>query len=126
MPQQLPILEPPSELDRLRETLGIEFPNIDGARAKARAFRQQVESGLYGLTLEDTSIVLFGSLAREEFTSGSDVDWTVLVDGIANPKHFDVALKTERFLKSLGAKGPGREAILDRKSTRLNSSHRCI
>jgi predicted nucleotidyltransferase len=122
MPQQLPILEPPSELDRLRETLGIEFPNIDGARAKARAFRQQVESGLYGLTSEDTSIVLFGSLAREEFTSRSDVDWTVLVDGIANPKHFDVALKTERFLKSLGAKGPGREGIFGK----LAFSHEII
>jgi len=111
MPQQPSILKPPSELDRLRETLGIAFPNIDGARAEARAFRQQVESGLDGRTSEDTSVVLFGSLAREEFTSGSDVDWTVLVDGIANPKHLEVALKTERFLEGLGAKGPGREGI---------------
>jgi hypothetical protein len=62
MPQQLTILdEPPSELDRLRETLGIEFSNIDGARAEARTFRERLESHLYGLTSEDTSIVLFGS-----------------------------------------------------------------
>jgi hypothetical protein len=60
MPRQLSILEPPSDPDRLRETLGIEFPNIDGAGADASAFRQQLESALYGLTSEDTSIVLFG------------------------------------------------------------------
>jgi predicted nucleotidyltransferase len=111
MPRQLSILEPPSELDRLRETLGIEFPNIDGARADASAFRQQLESALYGLTSEDTSIVLFGSLAREEFTSGSDVDWTVLVDGIANPKHLEVARETDRIVESLGARPPGQEKI---------------
>lgn len=105
MPQQLSILEPPSELDRLRETLGIEFPNIDGARAEATAFRQKVDLGLDGLVSEDTSIVVFGSLAREEFTSGSDVDWTVLVDGIANPRHLDIALKTEHFLKRSRSQG---------------------
>src|ERR1700691_473912 len=111
MPQQLSILEPSSELDRLRETLGIAVPNIDTARAAAATFRQQLEGDLLGLTSEDASIVLFGSLAREEFTSGSDVDWTLLVDGIANPKHLEVALKTESFLERIGARGPGREGI---------------
>jgi predicted nucleotidyltransferase len=111
MSHQLTILEPPSELDRLRDTLGIEFPSIDGARAEAREFRQRLEPGLYGLTSEDTSIVLFGSLARDEFTSGSDVDWTVLIDGIANPKHPDLAREVGDVLKSLGARVPGREGI---------------
>src|SRR5438552_1655316 len=104
MPQQLGLLESPSELDRLREKLRIEFPNIDGARAEAKEFRQRLESGLHRLTSEDTSIVLFGSLARDEFTSGSDVDWTVLIDGIANPKHLDLARETGNVLKSLGAR----------------------
>jgi predicted nucleotidyltransferase len=122
MPQQLSILEQPSELDRLRETLGIEFPNIDGARADASAFRQRLEPALDGLTSEDASIALFGSLARDEFTSGSDVDWTVLIDGIANPKHLDVALETERVLKRLGAKAPGRENIFGK----LAFSHEII
>jgi hypothetical protein len=39
------------------------------------------------------------------------VDWTLLVDGIANPKHLDVARETEGFLKSLGAREPGRAGI---------------
>jgi predicted nucleotidyltransferase len=111
MPQQLPILEPPSELDRLRDTLGVQFPNIDNARAEASRFRQQLESSLFGLTSEDTSIVLFGSLARDEFTSGSDVDWTVLIDGIANPKHLDLAREAGKVLNSLGTREPGQEGI---------------
>lgn len=32
---------------------------------------------------EDTSLVVFGSLARREWTTGSDLDWTYLVDGQA-------------------------------------------
>jgi predicted nucleotidyltransferase len=121
-PQQLPIFEPPSELDRLRETLGIDLPNIDGARAEANAFRQRLESALDGLTSEDTSIALFGSLARDEFTSGSDVDWTVLIDGIANPKHLDVAREMECIVESLGARAPGREKIFGK----LAFSHEII
>lgn len=35
----------------------------------------------------DTTLVVFGSLARHEFTDGSDVDWTLLVDGPADPYH---------------------------------------
>jgi len=35
----------------------------------------------------DTDLVVFGSLARREWTTGSDVDWTVLVDGQATPQH---------------------------------------
>jgi predicted nucleotidyltransferase len=123
MPQQLSILdEPPSELDRLRETLGVALPNIDSARAEARAFRERLEPHLYGLTSEDTSIVLFGSLARDEFTAGSDVDWTVLIDGFANPKHLDIARETERAVESLGARAPGREKLFGK----LAFSHEII
>ena len=38
-------------------------------------------------TSEDASLVVFGSLARDEWTSGSDLDWTYLVDGQADPAH---------------------------------------
>ena len=106
----------------MRETLGIDLPNIDGARAEANAFRQRLESALDGLTSEDTSIALFGSLARDEFTSGSDVDWTVLIDGIANPKHLDVAREMECIVESLGARAPGREKIFGK----LAFSHEII
>ena len=35
----------------------------------------------------DTTLVVFGSIAREEATSKSDLDWILLVDGQATPEH---------------------------------------
>lgn len=50
-------------------------------------------------TSEDTSLVVFGSLARQEWTSGSDLDWTLLVDGLANSDHLRIAQEVQRVLK---------------------------
>jgi predicted nucleotidyltransferase len=55
------------------------------------------EIGKY--TSEDTTLVVFGSLARGEWTSGSDLDWTYLIDGEANPEHLLIAQKIQRVLK---------------------------
>lgn len=48
---------------------------------------------------EDTSLVVFGSLAREEWTSGSDLDWTYLIDGQANSDHLRIAQSIQGILK---------------------------
>lgn len=111
MPEQLLFAEPPSELDRLAETLGVEFSNVQHARAEARSFRRKFEDVLWGMSSADTTVVVLGSLARDEFTCGSDVDWTLLVDGIANPKHLDLAQRVRDVVQSLGAKQPGPEGI---------------
>src|SRR5215469_13933793 len=88
-----------------------EFFNVQQARADARVFRHRFEEALWGMTSADTSVVVLGSLARDEFTCGSDVDWTLLVDSIANPKHLDLAHRVRDVLQSLGAKQPGPEGI---------------
>lgn len=56
----------------------------------------------------DTDFVVFGSLARGEWTSSSDVDWTLLVDGQANPQH-RVAEQTYRRSLSDEFRSPGPE-----------------
>src|ERR1039457_4265583 len=48
---------------------------------------------------EDTSLVVFGSLARGEWTSASDLDWTYLIDGLANSDHLLIAQKIRGILK---------------------------
>jgi predicted nucleotidyltransferase len=50
-------------------------------------------------TSEDTSIVVFGSLARQELTSGSDLDWTLLVDGLANSDHLPITQEIRGVLE---------------------------
>jgi Putative nucleotidyltransferase DUF294 len=57
------------------------------------------------------SILVFGSIGRDELTPGSDLDWTLLVDGIADPAHLDVALAIRRKLDDVGYKQPGPEGV---------------
>ena len=49
-------------------------------------------------TSEDTSLVVFGSLARGEWTSASDLDCTYLIDGQANSDHLLIAQKIQKVL----------------------------
>jgi len=49
---------------------------------------------------EDTSLVVFGSLARREWTTGSDLDWTYLVDGQANSDHLVIAQKINSAIEA--------------------------
>lgn len=51
-------------------------------------------------TSEDTSLVVFGSLARGEWTSASDLDWTYLIDGQANPEHLEIAQAIQRVVRA--------------------------
>lgn len=58
---------------------------------------------------EDTSFVVFGSLARREWIkTKSDLDWTFLIDGQANSDHLRIAQSIQRIVNFHPAfKGPG-------------------
>src|SRR5260370_17925464 len=56
---------------------------------------------------EDTSLVVFRSLAREEWTSRSDLDWTYLIDGGANSDHLRISQEIQRLLRDEGYTEPG-------------------
>ncbi|HEU0051779.1 MAG TPA: DUF294 nucleotidyltransferase-like domain-containing protein, partial [Longimicrobium sp.] len=102
-------IDAPSELEALRIELGAEWPAIRASRERAIQLFATLRAELVGCAPADTSIIVFGSLARLETTSGSDVDWTLLVDGAADPQHLDAALEIERRLRELGVRPPGRE-----------------
>ncbi len=42
------------------------------------------------LPTDEGAFVVFGSLARSEFTIGSDLDWAVLIDGRADSGHLEI------------------------------------
>lgn len=58
---------------------------------------------------QDYSVVVFGSLARREFTESSDLDWTLLVDGAASDDHWEVACRVRDTVRPIVSKEPGRE-----------------
>lgn len=50
-----------------------------------------------------------GSLARSEFTTGSDIDWSLLIDGSADPDHYDAVAEIARLVGPLAGKPVGAE-----------------
>jgi len=42
-------------------------------------------------------------------TSGSDIDWTLLIDGSADPKHYDLFKKIGSVIEALAPKPEGPE-----------------
>ena len=94
------------------------------AREESKKQRRAIAAAIQGLTNSDCSFVVVGSLARQEFTSGSDVDWTLLLDGMSRPQDFNVALKIRTTLDGLGLKQPGREGAFGSIASSHDLVHR--
>lgn len=102
--------EPESQVVALQRKLGTEWPHLKTARERAVKKRKELREALFGDDSADTSIVVFGSLARDEFTPGSDIDWTLLVDGFADTQHLSVARKIAEIVFVHSEKKVGPEA----------------
>ena len=87
----------------------MDWPHLRQARRLATSKRRELNDHLGAHDAEDTAIVVFGSLARDEFTDGSDIDWTLLVDGSADPHHQDAAHEVSRHILEVEGRPPGRE-----------------
>jgi predicted nucleotidyltransferase len=88
----------------------LDVPPMPQKRAEAKRVRDELDTllteqlGKYAS--EDTSLVVFGSLARGEWTRGSDLDWTYLIDGQANSDHLRIAQKISKVVRDRYT-GPG-------------------
>jgi predicted nucleotidyltransferase len=107
----LPLELKNSSLEQLAIRVGARWNELDAAFARTRQKKAQLSQALAGLDSADTSIVAFGSLARNEFTEGSDIDWTLLVDGQAAPEHLAVANRVRDEVGGLEGKPPGKEGV---------------
>lgn len=99
-------------LDALRQACGCEWPAIAKAGAEASSRLQSLRTLLTNPTggaidSDDVSVVVFGSLARGEWTYGSDLDWTLLIDGQADHEHANTAVHLAELLETAGFKVPG-------------------
>lgn len=103
--------EATSGIDRLERRLPANWSNLKAGRRLAAATRDRLRAVLAGLDSEDTSIVVSGSLARDEFTEGSDIDWTLLIDGSADPRHYDLTAKIKTSVDLVSAKPTGAEGL---------------
>jgi hypothetical protein len=55
----------------------------------------------------DVDLVLYGSVARKEATEGSDLDWSLLIDGQADPGHLTLAGELREKFRKGGFPDPG-------------------
>jgi len=98
----------------LEQKLGVEWVHLKTARELTRKKRDELERSLTDssdaprISSEDLSIVVFGSFARDELTSNSDSDWTLLIDGSAHPNHFETMLRAKKIIEKQ-SNPPGRE-----------------
>ncbi|MCC6558932.1 MAG: nucleotidyltransferase domain-containing protein [Polyangiaceae bacterium] len=96
-----------SAIERVEEKVGRGFPHLARARALSAETRARLRELLLDQDPSDTSIVVFGSLARGEYTRGSDLDWTLLIDGQADEAHYGQVQAIHRLLSGAGYLGPG-------------------
>jgi len=100
-----------SLLSILEQRLGTNWSQLKAASERAEAKRRKLRFALKGIDSDDTSVVVFGSLGRNEFTEASDIDWTLLIDGGADPMHLELTRKIADEVKALSSKAVGREGL---------------
>ena len=108
----------PSEADspvrRLEERLGRQWLAIRKAREDTQVQRKRLRESFAALDSPDTALVVFGSVARDEVTTGSDLDWILLVDGQSIPEHKAQELQIARLLEEGGFGAPGKSGVFGR------------
>jgi hypothetical protein len=79
--------------------------------ANYEIIRNQFKTLPSPMTSTDADLIVFGSIARNECTAKSDVDWTLLVDGQANSNHLNIAHLSEDALTKTKLAEPGKSGM---------------
>src|SRR3984893_17269655 len=98
-------------VDLLENRLGANWTAIKKARKDTAARRQELDDLFASRKSPDTSIVVFGSVARQEVTFKSDLDWILLIDGQSVPEHKEQEREIERALASKDFIEPGKSGV---------------
>jgi predicted nucleotidyltransferase len=95
-----------SPFDQLYAQYSGEWPAIVSAREFTARRLRDLEP-VREFESDNTSVVVFGSFARGELTAGSDVDWSLLIDGPSDPEHLQIVRQVGQTLEALQLQEPG-------------------
>jgi predicted nucleotidyltransferase len=98
-------------LEIIEKRTGSDWKNLRDARDLSDNESAEITSALDTFSTADSSIVVVGSLARREFTKESDIDWTLLLDGMSKPQDEKLTCDIRKTLDELKKKQPGREGV---------------
>ncbi|MES2392548.1 MAG: hypothetical protein V4555_12965 [Acidobacteriota bacterium] len=111
-----------NQVDLLAEEIGGNWPSIRQARSNSLETIGKLTESLEAFTAPDTSVVISGSLARFEMTPGSDIDWSLLLDGPSDPNHLKISQEIGAAVNQVARKGVGKEGTFGT----MVSSHNLI
>jgi len=100
-----------SNLDLLEARLGANWAAIRKARGDSAIRRDELDELFRTRNSPDTSVVVFGSVARMEVTSSSDLDWILLIDGSSIPEHEIQQGEIQSTLLSKDLVAPGTSGV---------------
>ena len=104
-----------SKLRQLETKLGHKWTALEKARTTTDEEFNQVERlllpGGSRPLAENVSLVVFGSLARGECTSLSDLDWTLLINGEVDGSHFNLFQSIRKQLREAKKIEPGATGV---------------
>jgi predicted nucleotidyltransferase len=111
-----------SHIDDLKQKLNCDWPAIAAAKETTATRRAELGGLLSGEDSADANVVVYGSMAREEMTKESDLDWTLLLDKPVDPA--DLATTQRIASKICAAKftEPGKTNIFGS----MTSSHSLV
>ncbi len=114
-----------SALDELQKKCNTRWEHLQAAYLDAQ--RRLLEFGDLVQTekteSQDISVVIFGSLARREWTKFSDLDWSLLIDGRVDPRHTADANRLANRVAREGFKQPGPTALFGKLAISQNMVH---
>lgn len=97
-------------IEVLEKTLGTNWKNLRDARETSVVSKKRLSDKLFcEQPDEDNSVVTYGSLARNEFTQNSDIDWTLIIDGRVSADHKQLITAAHKIIKEECTKDVGRE-----------------
>ncbi len=98
-------------LERLETRFSRQWLGLHAARQTSVSRRNELEALFPDRKSPDSSLVVFGSLARQEVTGGSDLDWLLLVDGQSIPEHKEDETEIAKILEDSKFIKPGRSGL---------------
>lgn len=97
---------------KLADEIGAEWHGFDSAAKGTAAAEGKLRTAIQDengdrLLNSDASLVLFGSFARHEMLDGSDYDWSLLIDGVVDNDHAELARRIAKAVARAELKSPG-------------------
>ncbi|MFO0813873.1 MAG: nucleotidyltransferase domain-containing protein [Gemmatales bacterium] len=114
-----------SALEELQKKCQSSWEHLHAAQREAHSHLQALSELVLAEKTESqhVSVVIFGSLARREWTQSSDLDWTLLIDGPVDSRHATEANRLAHQVKEAGFKQPGPSALFGKLAISHNLVH---